>query len=265
MRQGRVRKTPKVFGSSYQPVRQSTSAGVNPLPFIRFVVLALILYGITRLPIFAISDVTVEGTNNAELAKSLTELEGTSIFSGKIAAKKQEWYQKDSSLADIICRKGLPSSLHCQVRTRVPSLVWVTNGKEYLVDENGVLYAEKSSNQQLDVPFIEDRLNTAAALGNEVASGDVIGQVVKLKTRLNERGIHTERFFIQDSLYQLGVTITQYPGPNGEEVKRNLLTYFITTQPLEAQVKTLQTLLKERGPAVTERVDLRVPGYVYYR
>ncbi|QQG49983.1 MAG: hypothetical protein HZB70_00100 [Candidatus Berkelbacteria bacterium] len=269
MRQSGTGKTPKVFNTSYvPPKRLSANGGVsNSLawrPVVRVLFVVAVIFALSRLPVFKIKQVNIEGADNALLKEELQSLVGQSIFSSTVSRTTERWLRQERSLAALTCHRGLPSSLSCQATMRSPAIIWVQSGREFLVDEEGVLYAEKSG-QPLDVPLLEDRVNTDSNLGSQVASREIVEQVIRLKKILSEQSVTTKSLFVADSLYQLGALITSYVGADGQPVQKELTALFISTQPIESQVKALRTLLKERGGSIKERVDLRIPGYVYYK
>jgi hypothetical protein len=224
----------------------------------------LLLWGLTRLPVFQIKTVAVEGSDNVELQKDFQGLIGTSVFSRELSRTVERWLLKDRSLSGLECRRGLPDSISCEAVLRAPSLVWLRDGKEFLVDDDGALYAEKGP-QALSLPVVEDRLAEAVQIGNAVASAEVVEQLTRLHRLLGDRGITVSKFFITDSLYQIGAVLTSWQDSSGAVVNKELTALFVSTQPLEAQTKALRALLRERGSQINERVDLRVPGYLYYK
>lgn len=266
----KLRRTPKVFGTSYQPPSRTKAnstfrpTAVSLQPVFRVVLLVLLLFGLSRLPVFRIKHVAIEGADNAQLQTDLQALVGQSIFSRKIGQVTEHWLHTEGSLAILSCHKGLPSSLSCRAALRQPSLIWQQSGKEFLVDKDGVLYAEKGPGP-LTVPVVQDQIGSTNQLGTNVASTEVIEQITRLKKTLEEQGIVISRFFITDSLYQVGVIIGGYKNTDNQPVTKELTALFASTQPIDAQAKVLRILLRERGGQITTRIDLRIPGYVYYK
>jgi hypothetical protein len=271
MPQHRTSRVPKVFNSSYQPSKPKQPGKPFPLlhdpafrPVVWVAVVVLVLVGITRLPVFQIKSVTLEGTDNEQLHQELQTFVGHSIFSRQISQAVERWTSDDRSLAALHCRRGLPNSLSCTAVTRLPALIWVRDGSEYLVDKEGLLYARKGP-QPLDLPVLEDRLPGAVELSTNIASGEVVEKIIRLSTLLQSRSIDVGGFFITDSLYQVGVSATAFNTADGTRVEKEFTVLFTSTQPLQAQMRVLAALLDQQRANIAAQVDLRVPGYVYYR
>lgn len=224
----------------------------------------VIVFSLSQLPVFQVKTVVVEGSDNTELQQEFQSLVGGSVFSRNLTRTVDRWLARDQSLSELRCRRGLPDTITCVAKSRQPSLIWLREGKEFLVDGQGLLYAEKGP-QPLGIPSVEDKIGEEASVGSDVISGEIASQVVTLDSLLREREITVNRFFIQDSVYQIGATITGWTDSGGTSIQKELSVLFVSTESLEAQIKTLHSLLLQRGADVAKQIDLRVPGYVYYQ
>lgn len=262
LNKNRTGRTPKVFSSSYIPPKAKARKELRLGPIFKVVVLAVIIFGVTRLPIFKVNSVSVQGTSNLDLTNDLNALKGSSIFSRKISSTIERWLREDGSIADLNCRKGLPSDLSCVVKPREPKLILKKNGQEYVLDGLGVVFATRAA--EFNAPVLEDRAAQEVKLGEEILSEQVVDQIIKLDDILKEAEIIVDRYLVEDSLYQLGAVVTSFKAGD-ELLSKSIIVRFVSSESITSQTKTLQSLLKERGRSISERVDLRVPGYVYYK
>lgn len=269
MNQSKLRRTPKVFGTSYRP---SPTKSNRPLsntnfkfwrPVILVVGLVMVALLITRLPVFQIKTVTINGLTNAELIGELEALKGKSIFSNQINRTTTKWLNHDQSLSGLACRRGIPDAITCTGKNREGVLIWKQGEKEYWVDGVGRVFASRQASDPTAL-VVEDRAGEVR-VGDDVASQEIVDTYVRLHQRLSERSITIKNFFVADALYQPSVIISAFPGPGGGVIQKDITIQFAATESIDAQVKTLASLLGQRGERVAERIDLRVPGYVYYR
>ena len=257
-----IRRTPKVFNSSYQPPRSAQPGqyrSLRPLIWLTIVVAAVIL--ISRLPVFTIKEVLVQGIDDQSVTDKLTSVRGHSIFSPFINGTVEQVRAGNPHINNVDCRRGLPDTVRCTVTLRVPSLVWLHSGKTWLVDVDGFIYAEGSVP---DLPVIEDRSPAVVATGETVASREVITQYRELRDGLVKDGFGLTGMFITESLYQVGAILTNNNQPEVNWAPKSPVTVlFVTTYSLESQRQALKEVLAQKKESITGRIDLRVPGYVY--
>lgn len=268
MNRSKLQRTPKVFATSYRPPAR-TSRGQAPShviknwrPIIIVVGIVVLSVLVARLPLFQVKSVTISGITNAELRAEIEAFNGKSIFSSQIGRTTSKWLSRDPSLAELICRRGLPDSVTCTGKTRTGVLVWKRNGAEYWVDADGRAFAARNPAEPASL-VIEDRVGEVG-VGVDVASREIVDTYIRLQQRLSERAIVVKNIVVADALYQPTVVISAFPGPNAVTVQKEITALFVATESVDAQVKTLVSLLGSRGQLVADRVDVRVPGYIYY-
>lgn len=264
----KLRRTPKVFASSYRPTTSSSHSTARvslsawrPI----FVVVAIVagLALLTRLPIFQLKSVSVEGVNNPETVAELKSLVGSSIFSARITRTVDHWLATDPALRSLSCRRGIPDTLQCQATYRTGALVWKQPNGEFWVDVNGRVFSVRQAEQPATI-VVEDALATAA-IGADVASTEIVELFLRLQKALTDRLIVVNRFYIVDAVYQPGVVIGGFTTSDGRQIQKEVRAVFAATESIEAQVRTLKQLIDNNGDQVAGYIDLRVPGYVYYR
>ncbi len=260
----KLQRTPKVFSSSYQVPNNSSGGFVLRFgPLAKLLVTLLALFLLSRLPVFRIKSVSVTGDTNDRLTENLAKLDGTTIFSSKIKRLSDQLINDDKSLATVSCRKGLPNSLTCNITRRQPALIWQSRDKLFLVDANGLLYQERTDDSFKGLTLV-DQASQPVTIGLQVVSSEVISQIQKLNDLLTKSKIDVSRYYINDSVYQIGATVNSFM-VDGQPVTKNINILFVTTQPLEAQIKSLIALLNQKGKSINSQVDLRIPGYVYFK
>lgn len=254
----RASRTPKVFGTSYRPSVAPKTTKLHP-SWKAVVLIVLIVGGffmIARLPFFQLKEVELVGSSNEELSRELQSLAGHSIFSGYVSRKIDQLKLDHPSIEVLSCKRGIPDSLNCQVTYRTPQVIWQVAGQSFLVDKHGIVYGEKLS-EFPELMVVEDPLNQNVNVGDLVASQEVIESLKNLRNLLNGRQVVSQQFVLSESLYQVAVKITH----NGQPVS----ALFLLTASLEGQVESLVTTLGQKGESVKERIDLRVPGYVFVK
>lgn len=259
-----TRRTPKVFHSNYRapkPINWQLYRSLKPVLWL--LVISAVIYFIGRLPVFRVEVVQVEGTDNQTIIDQLSTSKGQPIFSKAVRRNVDRLIAENLQIDELNCRRGIPDTLRCQVSLRVPAIVWRHGGKDWLVDQNGFVYGEKPVGQPIPVA-IEDRGPTAVTLGTTVASSEIVSLYQKIHQQLTAKGLVVSNIFISESLYQVGVTLTSSTNPELPfAAKSPISVLMVTSYPVESQVATLVELLKTKQDQITERVDLRVPGYAY--
>lgn len=258
-----IRRTPKVFQSNYRAPKTADGRryrSLKPLLWLSVAVMAIYLFG--RLPLFRIQTVQVDGTVDEQLTKELEAAKQYSIFSAAIRRNTERVLASNLQLDSLDCRRGLPNTLRCQATMRQPVLIWKQNGQEWLIDKDGFVYASKSSDVR--VPVVDDRGSKAVALRQTVASSDIVSFYNEVIRQLQANGLTVEQLFISESLYQVGANITGSTSPELPFPQKSPIAVLMTTSyPVESQVMALLEVLKTKNDQISERIDLRVPGYVY--
>jgi hypothetical protein len=253
--------TPKVFNATYKPPKVSQPNGSNrpirPLLFVGVVLVGGLL--ISRLPFFQIKHVDVRNSPSIAITELAQSLIGQSIFSNKIQTLARKALEEYPILESFSCTRGLPATVRCEAKAREARFVWKTNDKSYLLDKSGYIFIE-STNETL--PILEDRAGKAVSIGEEVTSEETVAAYDQLVALLSKDGITVSQLFITESFYQFGAVISAradktFPGSP-------ITVLFTTSYPVESQVTVLSKVLDERSAQIKERIDLRVPGNVYF-
>jgi cell division septal protein FtsQ len=206
------------------------------------------------LPVWRLKTVELLGDKNEQILQSLNNLLGQSIFSSSVSRSINKT-RENLAVADFTCRRGLPATLRCTLTLRTSEVAWKTEGAVYLVDKHGVLFATQPSDQVQQL-VIEDGAHQPVKLGSVVASPEIINQYKYLVELLTKKQLTVRTLLLSESLYQVTAVIER-PGKNA------IQGLFLLSGDAPAQVEALVAVLAAKGDSITERIDVRVPGYVY--
>ena len=217
------------------------------------------IYGVAASPAFGLGPVTVRGvqlTDVAEVTARLGLVPGTNLFAlstEPLAARLREL--PTVAAADVTIR--LPDTLDVDVHEREPILVWGVGERRFLVDREGVLFAELGPDSQegATLPAMTDARAASAALG---VGGRLDPLDLDAATRLGS----VKPADVGSTASRLAVSVTDANGfvvtamPSGWSAVFGFYTPSLRRPDLIAgQVRLLRSLLAGREPAV-DRVIL---------
>lgn len=259
------RRTPKVFFSSYKPPK---SGGSSPLskqlkPLIAVAIIVIAGLFISRLPVFQVQNVEIEGIENTEAIDRLMSFKGQSIFSSSIQQKTLRILDESPELADLRCRKGIPNTISCSGVLRQPTLVWQVGESRYLVDELG--YAYKVVAEDMNLMAVEDRALAEIELNQPVVNSDIINAFKNIQKELSDIGLVVDRFFINTSMYYPGVLVSSAEGSQINLSSGQIEIILSVSYPIELQTRLINRFIDGGAERATQYIDLRTPGYIYYQ
>ena len=217
------------------------------------------IYGVAASPAFGLGPVTVRGvqlTDVAEVTARLGLVPGTNLFAlstEPLAARLREL--PTVAAADVTIH--LPDTLDVDVHEREPILVWGVGERRFLVDRDGVLFAELGADSQeaATLPAMTDARAASAALG---VGGRLDPLDLDAATRLGS----VKPADVGSTASRLAVSVTDANGfvvtamPSGWSAVFGFYTPSLRRPDLIAgQVRLLRSLLTGREPAV-DRVIL---------
>lgn len=250
-------RNPKLFGSSYV-VAQSSANRPRLDKSWRAILLVIVLIAtvllLGRLPVWRLKTVELFGDKNEYISTELNGLLGQSIFSTSVSRLISKT-RNNLEVADFVCRRGLPATLRCTLSLRRAEIVWKTGGSGYLVDKRGVLFVAQSTDLT-DLLVVEDTQRQPIKIGSVVASPEIINQYRHLIELLSTKQLTAKTLLLNESLYQV-TAIIERPGKNP------IQGLFLLSGDASSQVEALSGVLTTKGDSITERIDVRVPGYIY--
>ena len=254
-------RNPKVFTRKLQSSKPKVKINYNLskkavgniiLLFMALAVLYIIFYS----KYFQVNDVIVEGNKivNADNLKAEVPL-GSNIIRLSTAKIEKSITSDYPEIKEIAVFKGLPNAIKIQVAERQPVLVWVTSGRKYLVDSDGVAYMEVADNQVPIVMQISDSLNRPINKYDVVIPLSFIRNVTYFYDHFTESSnLHITGMSIGETSYDLTAT-----------TDANINVIFDTTQAPETTLSNLQKILINYRDKITQYIDLRVEGWGYYK
>jgi cell division septal protein FtsQ len=165
------------------PTVRRASAGLTPVragALLALLVSGAAVYGMANSTAFDYARLRLEGatfTAAADVEAALEEVRGTNLFqlrTDPLAAAIGDL----GTVREASVRVALPDTLVVQVAEREPILVWRIGARDYLVDDEGQLFArvgEDPPGGVAGLPVIEDRRAASAGLsvGRSVAASDL--------------------------------------------------------------------------------------------
>lgn len=166
----------------------------------------------------------------------------------------------DYGLASLKINKNLPHTLIITIAEKTPELIWVTDGKNYLLSESGDIVSQITSpDQATGLTYIYDDSNIEVKPGVQAINQEKISFILQLIAKMKQ-------------LSQ--IEVTGYHMPASQSTQVNVLTkagyaiYFDTSKNFEAQFNKLtrtfdDSAFKENPPK--EYIDVRLGDRVYYK
>ncbi|MEX2361594.1 MAG: hypothetical protein WD544_00180, partial [Patescibacteria group bacterium] len=219
-------------------------------------------YFLTRLPVFQIDSVELNNINNQEIIDQLNTLKGKSIISSATAVTIEKIRESSVEVIDIHCDKGIPNKLRCTAELRAPVFIWQSSQKDYFIDKVGVAYRSVSSSG--DLTIIEDRKKLPVKIGEQVMSEEMVNIYQSITETLSEKKIVISNFFIDISPFHPGVVaskrLDKLPFP-----AKPIEILYSSSYPVSIQTQLLSQTLENKSSKITKYIDLRTPGYIYYK
>lgn len=240
---------PKVYHLPFEREKRKTPKIVK-----FFIVLIFVLGGLSYLffftPVFQIKNIMVE---NSLMASQLESLKGQNIFLVNTAKIKQDIIALQPEITDFKIIRGLPDTLRIQFSSKAPEIIWKTQDKSYLVEATGKIFAENQDEKEL--PVVQDSRDLAVSLGQQIVTNNFINFIRNSGAKFSEKfGFKIVYFEVNETIFQVEALTDQ-----GWKVK------FDTTRSIDDQLDGLSKLLSEHKDEVSEYVDVRVEGKVYYK
>ena len=151
----------------------------------------------------------------------------------------------------------MPDTLKIQFTQETAKVIWQTNGKNYLVDSAGVIYQENVLMENLpqNLLTIKDNNNVTVTIGQKILSENFLNFITELNSKFNQAiGFKINQFEIDETLFQMTAVTDQ-----------NWKVIFDTTRSVSDQLSDLTRFLADHKSEVTDYVDVRIEGRVYFK
>jgi len=205
--------------------------------------------------LFKIKNIQIIGNVSQNIKNSIDDARENNIFLFNAASLENNLKDKNPQFFDIQVSRGLPNTLRVKFTARQTKIIWQTQGKKYLVDENGLAFEELQDEISLiDLPKIIDNKNLSLKIPTMVASPNFVNFIREASIKLKEKGFIVKEFQINETTFQVDAIID-----------KGFKLIFDTTRPLVDQLDAFQKVYDEHQDEIKEYLDLRVAGWVYFK
>lgn len=229
-----------------------------PLGFLGWLAFATDTFAIANITVVDARPHTVEEINTL-LAQEL----GKNILFVRTDTREQQIARELPQVRTVHVARVLPNTLKVIVQEKTPALLFLSKGKYYFVDDQGIAYEEarldtlpgtvlptvKNNDREADIrlgiPAVEERLVSFVVSGQERVAEVAGAQVAEIRIpSLAAREVH---FLLN----------------NNWEIRFDIMRD--TNAQLEVLRKLLENTITPEERAVLEYIDLRIPNRVYYK
>lgn len=235
-------------------------------------IILIIVYIFFYSPIFLIKNIDITSTQNipAQIIKEnyvewqMAQRRFLIFRQSNILLFSESWLRNNISQKfdpkSLTITKSLPHTLKIDIQEKTPSLIWITQEKYYLLEENGLASQEISKdNIPANLPKVSDESNAAVTVGREVITKDLTKLILDLKEKITE---------------QTGIIITSFSVPTRQPVQINAIAdkgfqiYFDPQSDIDSQIDKLKRIISEKLKDKLDSlqyIDLRIENRVYYK
>ncbi|MCL5795299.1 MAG: cell division protein FtsQ/DivIB [Patescibacteria group bacterium] len=251
-------RQPKIYAAT-PAERKANFSRVIIVMISIFLLLVLFFWFVCFSPYFKIKIITISGSLNPEVGKEIEKFKGKNILFFQIGKIEQQLASRQTSISSLEIFKGIPDTLRIKVNVRTPKIIWQTQGKNYFIDENGVIFELKNdesiTQDDNKLPIVIDNKNVPINLGARIITPDFIRYILDLNSNFeNKIGTKIKEFHVDETTLQVEV-IT-------ESGWRALLD---TSRDYNTQLIVLKKILDQYKDEIKEYIDLRVEGRAYYK
>ena len=257
---GRKLRQPSLYSRTEEVREKRSHKG-----FLRGLVFLLALAGVVYLVffsgVFAVQSIQYSSTkfvNREELAKavkagSLPLIDNNIItfgifhFLGRV--------EKVTGVDDFSVRRLSQHSVLLEIVEKSPLLIWQTLDRKYLVDEDGIAWANYED-KYAGLPTLIDTKNLPVKLGDKIIPTGMTIFFKELEANFADTGFTATKFEIMDIVSDLKVTSSA-----------GWYVYFDTSRTAKNELVSLKRVIAETksNPTPLEYVDLRINNRIFYK
>lgn len=210
-------------------------------------------YWFYRTDFFNIKEVMIQGETSNEAKIVLENIKGKNIFTLDMGQVQQEIKKVYPEAKSVKFYRGLPDTIKVVINIRRPAIIWQVGGKRYLVDRLGIAFKEAGESVGNN-PIIEDRHGLPVKLGEQIISLRLINFINEFEKNYDIAGIKLVRWEMGDtSLHIIGRT------------DRGWKILFDASRAPKWQLEDLEKIVAKHKNDIKQYLDLRVPGFAYYK
>lgn len=203
-------------------------------------------------PLFKIKNIEIS-SENAEINSFFSNFKGKNLFLIDTSKTKSDIKNKYPEILDVSISKGIPNVLRVKVIERQPKMIWVSGGKKYYVDENGLVFTEGDT-QISNLPNVIDNKNLPVMILKQIVISSFVNFITDVQQKLADSELEVTRYEVNETTFQVDAV-----------TKNNLKIIFDTTRPLDGQITAAQKIYTEHKAEIIKYLDVRVEGKVYYQ
>lgn len=218
------------------------------------IILFSIYYILLLSPLFRIKQIIIDGQPSTEITvKLIGELKGKNIF--LLTDKKiKELQEKEPAIARIEFIRGLPDTLKVRLVERKAVLSWQNNSDFYLVAEDGVVF-KKINQPSSGMALVKDNSGLPIDLGRRIISSDFINFIKIMQLDFSKAtNLEIERFEVEETTFSPIIIL-----------KLGWKVYTAIDRQPDKQIADFQNIFTTQRDQISEYIDVRTPGRVYYK
>lgn len=252
-------RNPSLYFSVKKTRKERSLNYKKGLYYFGFFVLIIILYYVTfHSSFFTLKTIEIHGNKNIEAKKILELVDNqTNIFLLDTELLEKTIIETIPWIKSVTIYKGIPNAIKINIVENEPSIKWITDGKSYLLNDNGFVYAELSQNEGgFDyLPVVIDRGNLPVEIKRKIVSENFVEFINSIYSELFVlTNIKPKQFFVEDTTIDVNL-----------ESDTGVIIKFDSLRPSEIQMNNLKLFLIEKKRESYQYIDLRVSGWVYYK
>jgi len=247
-----VTRQPKLFRSEKDQV-VTIWPKVIAISIAVFAALVIIFYLIFLAPWFKIKNIEIIGSPTDGIRSELDSLKGHNIFLFSTSKIEKKIINENSNFSGVKIYRGIPDTIRVSFDDRQPKIVWQSQGKNYLVDENAIAYKEVSLDGN-KLPVVVDAGNLAVSLPSLIATNNFLDSIQSTNEELSKLKIHIINYEVGETTFQFSAVIDN-----------NVKIIFNTLRPISDQIEAFKKVYDQHKNDIKQYIDLRVEGRVYYK
>lgn len=243
-----VARRPKAR-ASWKPSRQAFLGGLV------VAVIGFLAWAVLGSGYFSVEKVVAQGEVTPALEAGLKDLEGRHILFVRDNQLFADLQQVDPALAELKVARGIPNEIRVHIKRRHPAFIWQSGETRWAIDGDGVAFPVNDPSVAEGRPVIIDRRAQPVEAGRRLLSPKFVHFIDQAFSKTpTSIGGRVERAEVDETTFYVYL-VTEW----GWSVILD------TTRPLEGQLASLETVLRDYRPQIKEYIDLRVIGRAYLK
>jgi cell division septal protein FtsQ len=219
-----------------------------------FLVLSGIYFFVYLSGFFSIKNIILTDTISEEERQTVYAYKGKNILFLNSEDLEREIKAKYPQAWAVSVYRGLPDTLKVVMSERNKAFIWQSGEKFYYIDKQGIAFKEINEPEEGWL-LVNDLQSVKVKLGKRIVSGRFIEFVEETRDSLLKKSeIKIGNFEVGETTLHVSM-VTDL----GWKV------YFDINRSPENQLEDLYLILAKHREDIKEYVDLRVPGYGYYK